>query len=189
MYCDSYFPTEVYYNMEKRKILLLDLDKTIRYSKTDPEGFIDGPDDIAIYDDVYDILEKYLDDGYEIVGVTNQGGVAFGIKTIEQVHNENERTTLLLNDRLGREVFCLIYSSLTHHDGHIDCFSFRSLLRKPYYGLLVKLEIDMHEYNIICDWDNSLMVGDMQSDKEMAEAANIPFKWAHEFFNRENKAT
>lgn len=162
-----------------RPILCLDLDGTIRFSLSGKQ-FIDGPDDIGIYPDIKGKLQEYVDSEYLLIGITNQGGVAYGYKTADQATQENLRTHSLLEGQL-----MTIFNCNTHPGGSITPYNYRSLMRKPYYGLLVRAEIVLYEeLNIIPDWDNSIFVGDRQEDADCATAAGIKFIHADEFFGR-----
>lgn len=63
--------------------LCLDFDGTIRFSKR--AEFINSPADICLFPGVEPVLWEYRGKGYLILGITNQGGVAFGFKTISQI--------------------------------------------------------------------------------------------------------
>lgn len=162
-----------------RPALCLDLDDTIRYARNG--GFINKPDDIALFDDVEEKLWEYRDKGYLILGVSNQGGIAYGIKTMEQDLAEIEATMRLFK----KSPFDMVRSCPFHPQGRIFPFNTRSLMRKPDIGMLVALEAAMLvEANTMIDWENSLFVGDRTEDKECARNARIAFQWAWDFFGR-----
>jgi len=161
-----------------RPALCLDLDGTIRYSINGE--FINTPDDIALFDDVEEKIWTYRDAGYLIFGITNQGGVAYGFKVPADVDAEIEKTCELFN----KNPFHIIKSCLHHPNGKSEPFNHRSLLRKPYLGMLVVCEIESWDAGYIVDWDNSVFVGDREEDKQCAQNADIAFYWAKDFFNR-----
>jgi len=163
-----------------KKALFLDLDGTIRYSKNGE--FINSPNDIAIFDDVADKLKQY--DDHLLLGVTNQGGVAYGYKTCEGVEEEVDVTFHLLRDQ-GVELDHVVYAPF-HPDADHEVFGVRSFSRKPDIGMLVlACNWVMQSKGVIVDLDHSLMVGDRPEDQECARRAGVDFMWAHEFFNRE----
>lgn len=162
-----------------RRALLLDLDGTIRYSQSGK--YINNPNEIRLFPDVEKKLWEYRDDGYLIIGITNQGGVAFGIKSSYAVREENERT----RDLFRADPFNDIHVCYSHENGKVTGFNHRSLLRKPSYGLLAITEYLWRQVYVEIDWDNSIFVGDMDSDRECAESAGIEFQWAWQFFGRE----
>lgn len=162
-------------------VLVCDLDGTIRYNEDNPEDFIDGPDSVAVFDGVEEKLWEYHREGYVVVGLTNQGGVAYDFKTPEQV----DREVKAMLHEFDRSPFMYIRSCMSHPDGDISPYDRRSLLRKPYIGMLGVLEDDLREAGYLANWDDSLVVGDMDSDRKLAAKADVDFEWAHKFFDRE----
>lgn len=161
--------------------LCLDLDGTIRFNAKDPSGFINGPDDVAVFDDVEPVVREWKSKGYLICGVTNQGGVAYGHKTIEDVHKENIATLSHFEDNL----FDAVLNAPSMKGGSVKRYSYRSFLRKPEIGMLALLEAKCAENDIVVDWDNSVMVGNSSGDQDFARRARIEFRWAKDFFGRE----
>jgi D-glycero-D-manno-heptose 1,7-bisphosphate phosphatase len=161
-----------------RPALCLDLDGTVRYSKSGE--FINEIDDIALYDGVEEVLWRKRDDKYLILGVTNQGGVAYGHKTPTDVERELARTAELFN----RNPFHVIEACYHHKKGQIEPYNTRSLLRKPDIGMLVLCEVECFKEGYMIDWAGSLFVGDRPEDQECARNAGIAFRWAWDFFGR-----
>lgn len=159
--------------------LCLDLDGTVRYSKGG--GFIDGPSDIALFDDVEEKIWRYRKEGYLIFGITNQGGVAHGYKTPTDNDAELDVTTALFE----KNPFHIIKACFHHENGTVPPYNHRSLLRKPDIGMLVLCEVEACRMGVIVDWGNSLFVGDMSADEQCAKRAGISFQWAWDFFGRE----
>lgn len=168
--------------IEVKPALCLDLDKTIRYS-LNGTPFIKNVDDIALYPDVESALHEWKNEGYLIFGITNQGGVAFGYKTVEQDKAEINQTVNLFEVN----PFDTIFSSYHHPRGDIAPYNIRSLIRKPDIGMLVLCELHAASNNYVIDWNNSLFVGDRNEDKECAKNAGIRFIWAKDFFGREDE--
>lgn len=161
-----------------RPALCLDLDGTVRYSKSGE--FINRPEDVALFDDVEEKLWQYRNEGYLIFGITNQGGVAYGFKSPQNNDAEIEATCNLFK----RNPFHVIKSCLHHPKGTQEPYNHRSLLRKPDIGMLVLCEVDAWEEDYIVNWDKSLFVGDRPEDEECARRAGIEFVWAWDFFGR-----
>ena len=159
--------------------LCLDLDGTVRYSKNGE--FINSPDDIALFDGVEEQIWEYRDKGYLILGITNQGGVAFGFKSVSGYDAEIEVMTSLFS---RGNPFNIITACFHHEDGTVEPFCHGSLLRKPNSGMLALCEVEAYERGIIVDWDNSIFVGDRPEDEQCAANAGVSFLWANEFFNR-----
>jgi len=161
--------------------LCLDLDGTVRYSSNPKSKFIETPWDVELYYGVEEVIWKWRDDGYHIIGVTNQGGVAWGIKRVL----DHAKINKAMLDLFERNPFHMIKVSFNDPKGRIEPYCHRSLLRKPDYGMLAICEVEALSSGIVIDWDNSLFVGDRPEDKECADKAGIRFKWEWDFFDRE----
>ncbi len=164
--------------MEIKPALCVDLDGTIRYSKTGE--FIDKPSDVAVYDDVEDKLWEYRNKGYLIFGISNQGGVAFGFRT-------RELDLAILAETINKfddNPFYVVKTCYHHPEGDVEPYCHRSMFRKPYTGMLAFCEITAWSNGVIVDWDNSMFVGDKPEDRECAKKADIDFVPANEFFER-----
>lgn len=170
--------------MQVKPALLLDIDGTIRHSRLG-KRFIEDAGDIALFPDVEDKLWGFRNRGYLILGVSNQGGVAFMIKPQSIIMQEMDATVALFK----RNPFHSIKMCLHHPNGKHPALGHRSLMRKPDIGMLVMHEYECFGSGWIIDWSTSLMVGDRDEDRVCAERASIEFKWAWEFFGREQPDT
>lgn len=155
-------------------LLLLDLDGTIRRSKSGAK-FINDPHDQELIPGAAEAMTAYAEAGFTLVGVTNQGGVAHGFKTELSMIAEQEKTLelspklayiLACPDMEGRDCWCIYRHESHHHEGHD--------FRKPGIGMV-------HLAEEISRAEATLMVGDMESDRDCAKAANIGFAWAEEW--------
>lgn len=170
--------------MQVKPALCLDLDGTIRYSKSG--DFIKALEDIALFDDVEVKLWEYRDNNYLIFGISNQGGVAYGIKPPQQDIDEIDVTLALF----ANNPFHIVKTCWHHEKGRMFPFNHRSLLRKPDIGMLVLCEFEAYNAGFVVDWNNSLFVGDRPEDQTCAARAGIAFQWAWQFFGRlESKAS
>jgi len=161
--------------------VILDLDGTVRRSKS-KQVFISGLDDIEIIKDVVMIAETYKRQGFLILGATNQGGIAHGFKTYTDVLLEIEETKDLINVELNTSLFDEIFFSPSDEKGKVFPYNYRSLLRKPNYGMLVEMEtFYFQKRKIVIDWNNSFFVGDREEDKLCAANADIKFYHVNEF--------
>jgi D-glycero-D-manno-heptose 1,7-bisphosphate phosphatase len=158
--------------MAVRRALFLDLDGTVRRSKTGT--FIKDADDLEIIPEAKEAIQHYKNHNYLIIGISNQGGVAFGHKTADQVQEESRKT-------LQELPFDTIIHCYFMEGGTVEPFDRRSLLRKPNYGMIVLAEAQYSNDGVFIDLDNSLFVGDREEDRECAESAKIKFMWADEF--------
>lgn len=153
---------------------IADLDGTIRRSSSGE--FINSPEDIALYDGVIEGLWRYRLDGFLIFGVTNQGGVAYGHKTPDDHQAEMRRMEQLAAQQCARGwPFHQVKACFYMEGGSVEEFAFRSLCRKPYYGQLAVLEDEARANGYIIDWEQSIMVGDRDEDRQCAEAAGVEF--------------
>ena len=167
--------------MELKPALCLDLDGTIQHSNSGAK-FITGPADVALYPDVEAKLWEYRNEGYLIAGITNQGGVAYGFKTAQGFQDELDA----LMTQFDSNPFHCVCRCYSHENGTVEPYNHRSLLRKPGIGMLAVIEAEAVIRGYTIDWDNSILVGDMEDDRQCAENAGIAFQWAWNFFNRLN---
>lgn len=158
--------------------LCLDFDGTIRYSLSG--DFIQKIEDIALFDGVEERLWEYRQKGYLLFGITNQAGVAYGYRTLQQVQAEIEATLGLFKNN----PFHFVQMSVLHPQGNLSPFNHSTLLRKPEIGMLAVCEAEMFKQGMIVDWEKSLFVGDRPEDQECAQRASIQFAWADQFFGR-----
>ncbi len=166
--------------LKVKPALCLDLDGTVRRSKAG-HRFIKGPEDIELIPGVEEAIIKYYENGYFIAGITNQGGVAHGFKTIEQIKEEFRITLALFKN----QVFSIIAYCPNEEKGNVSSYNYRSLLRKPQIGMLVEIELGAYNmYETIVDWNKSLMVGDRTEDLECAKNAGIEFIHIQEFLEK-----
>ena len=167
------------------KILFLDLDGTVRKSKSGAT-FINDPYDQELIDGVEDAIARYHD--YKIIGVTNQGGVIAGYKSLENCFEE-QRQTLKLLPQMSLLLFCTDNGDtmfrlsqralemhgmpiMTNRSNHFGNF------RKPNSGMIVfGMKYSREKLEEI------LMVGDRIEDQQAAANANIPFMWAEDWRN------
>ena len=145
------------------KALFLDLDDTVRTSKTGKPP--NEPSDQVLMPNRKKIIHDYKKKGYKIIAVTNQGGIGLGYLTKEQC----QACLYDINEKLDMAFDLMLFAPHKPDDEHYDT--------KPNPGMLLKAR---HKYNI--NMKDSIMVGDRDSDKLAAERAGVPFKWAKDFF-------
>lgn len=78
-------------SLYRNKALILDYDGTLRVTKSGKSYPID-PDDILILPKRKDLLKKYQQYGYYLLGVSNQSGIESGKLTLDQAINCFEKT-------------------------------------------------------------------------------------------------
>jgi D-glycero-D-manno-heptose 1,7-bisphosphate phosphatase len=173
------------------KILFLDLDGTVRKTKSGAT-FINDPYDQELIPGVEEAIARYHD--YKIIGVTNQGGVKAGFKSLENCFEE-QRQTLKLLPQMNLLLFCtddgntmfrFSQQGLKMHGIAIPCNAKKyGNFRKPNPGMIVfgMIVFGMKYSYSRENPEEVLMVGDRAEDQECAKNANIPFMWAEEWRN------
>lgn len=160
-------------------ILFLDLDDTVRKGPKSLGRFVNGPEDVELFDGMVDLIKSYKARGWRVVAISNQGGIALGLVSDHMVTRAMEET-----NRLCARLFDRMYWCTHHPDAKGDEFASTEeksicLCRKPRIGFIVAAMASMAEqYGETYRPYNSLFVGDMMKDKECADNANIPFMWA-----------
>lgn len=161
-------------------VVFVDMDGTIRTSAAGQQ-FINDAADVLVYPGVEDVLWAWKQNGYLIVGISNQGGVAFGHKTMADCDAIMKATLA----QFRHNPFVRIFEAYNHPDGTVEPYRHRSLLRKPEYGLIALFEAEAFANRFVVDYEQSVVVGDRPEDVELAQRAGIPFIWAAKFFGRE----
>ena len=148
--------------------LCLDLDGTVRHSRKG--RFITDPDDVVLYPGVPERLAHYPREASWLrFAVSNQGGVAYGYKDAEQVVAEAEATAALFDEN----PFDVMVFALAMPYGKVEKLNFDSLFRKPGYGMLALCEAVAYQHGYIVSWEHSVMVGDRDEDRVMAENVGV----------------
>lgn len=164
------------------KLLLLDLDGTLREPKSGAK-FINNPLDQKPIDKAFDMCTNYQELGWFLIGVSNQGGVAAGHKSLESAIAESQET-LRLFPQLLFIYFCPDYEGLHCYKVTREEVSpifqesaneFGSF-RKPGAGMpIMAIRYYLPE--------EILMVGDRPEDEQAARNARIHFNWAEDWRN------
>src|SRR3989344_3158069 len=142
---------------EKSKAVFLDRDGTINENLYEVDGKIMSPanlEQLKILPNVKQGILELKKQGFKIISVTNQPGVAFGYllsKKLEEINN-------FLKKELGIDE---IYSCIHHPKDNCEC-------RKPNPALILQAAKD---FNI--DITNSYMVGDSLSDIQTGNNAKV----------------
>jgi D-glycero-D-manno-heptose 1,7-bisphosphate phosphatase len=159
-----------------QNILLTDLDGTMREPKSG-QKFINDPYDQQLIAGVELRLERYKD--WEIIGITNQGGVAAGHKDLQEAILE-QQITLSLIPQMKHIYMCPTFDGLEcwkvgrdfqQQICQYNCDEFGSF-RKPGPGM-INLALRQYENPTRCFY-----IGDRQEDYDAAIAAHIEFMWA-----------
>ncbi len=113
-----------------------------------------------------DVLKTFKDDGYLLLGASNQSGIARGSVTREAVVGVFEET----NNRLGLKID---YNFCPHPSNPVMCYC-----RKPQCGMGA-LFIEKYKLNP----SNCIMVGDMTTDESFARRCGFDYVDQKDFFD------
>lgn len=155
----------------KNKALFLDIDGTLRITDHLPNKYPTHPDEVQLIHpatQIYNKLESYRNQGFQIIGLSNQSGISKGIVTEEQVDEIFERTRSLIG--YTKEKFPILYCP--HRAAPITCFC-----RKPQSGMAMEC-IMRFKLNP----DECIMVGDRTTDEQMAKRLNIKYYDVNKFW-------
>lgn len=152
--------------------VFFDRDDTLIENATLPsEAFAGGPGDLADpawvrpLPGAVEACQRAVDLGYTVVIVTNQGVVARGGATIEQVEATCRRTL----ETLGPSVRAILACPFHPNANGPARFCHEHAWRKPNPGMLLAAAELFH-----LDLARSWMVGDARRDLDAARAAGVP---------------
>ena len=163
-------------------LLLVDLDGTIRQSLSGQRYFQHSQDQQTILG--ADIALRSYSDDWLIVGITNQGGVAAGYKTIQRCIEE-QQYTLELFPQLKEIYFCPDFDGkkcfrVTRHNAYNHSKTKGpGHYRKPGAGML-HLAMARHKHIP----QNTWYVGDRSEDEAAARRAGVQFQWAEDWIEQ-----
>ena len=106
-------------------------------------------------------LKKIIDDGYEIIILTNQNLISDGIITEEQFKKYNDKLIQILSQN-GISILKTYYCP-HNDDDNCNC-------KKPKTGMI---DVALEDFNI--DIKNSFYIGDSYSDYKLAKKFNLKF--------------
>lgn len=129
-------------------------------------GYTYKKEDFNFYDGVKEALSFFRRQGYALVLVTNQSGIARGMYTEDDFWELSEYMQDCLMDDFA--AFDAIYfcphlkgSKIKEYDVDCDC-------RKPKPGMFLQAQLDLN-----LDLEQSIMIGDHASDLIAAKSAGI----------------
>jgi D-glycero-D-manno-heptose 1,7-bisphosphate phosphatase len=155
-----------------RPAVFLDRDDTLIANReltaqTDHPGDLCDPALVRLLPGVTEGLRLLRDAGLALVIVSNQGCIARGVCTVEQVEACNARLRDLVRVEAGVE-FDGIYYCPHHPRGTVPPFNTEHHWRKPAPGMFLAAAADL-----ALDLSRSRLIGDAQRDAEAAIAAGI----------------
>lgn len=146
----------------KRKAAFLDRDGVINFDK----GYLYRVEDFEYLPGAISGMIKLQNQGFEIVIVTNQSGIARGLYTEEQFKSLTQYIELDLSER-GIKVLETYYCP-HHPNGKLKQFAFDCSCRKPKPGMILNAA---KRHGI--DLNNSILIGDKERDLAAGVAAGI----------------
>lgn len=157
-------------------VLYLDLDDTVRKGQTTLGRFVNKASDVEVFPEVPMILKEYKRHGWRIVGISNQGGIALGLLSMEECGRAMLETQKQCKGAFDKILFC------THHPDATDPEYAVCWCRKPRIGLILEachaLSAQFNEYY---PPHLALFVGDRPEDEQCASNAGIKFVEASEW--------
>lgn len=142
---------------EMNKAIFLDRDGVINH---DPGDYTKNVNEFVLLPNVLEALKALNDDGFLLILVTNQGGIAKGLYHHEDVKCIHD-TFIRECEEYGVQIADIFYSP--HHPDFGQ-----SLSRKP-GGLMIERACAKHQIDRTSSW----MVGDKKRDVEAANAAGV----------------
>ena len=145
--------------MHKQKALFIDRDGTI--NNDEGRYYIYKVSDFVLNQGVIEKIKEYQQQGYLIIIISNQGGIAKGIYThadVQNVHNYMRKLFAKQGVTIDEIYYC------PHHSGIGKC-----MCRKPEPLMIQKA---IARFNI--DPTQSLYVGDSERDIVAANRAGVP---------------
>jgi len=144
-----------------KKALFLDRDGVINKEK----NYLYKIEDFEFIPGVFETTKYFQDQGYLLIIVTNQAGIARGKYTEDDFNKLTQWMLTKFEDngvKIDKVYFCPHHPDFT---GECEC-------RKPKTGMLYQAK---EEFNI--DLKNSILVGDKNTDIEAGISAGIGFNF------------
>lgn len=141
-----------------QKALFLDRDGVINVDR----GYVYRRQQFEFINGIFDLCRKYGSEGYIIIVITNQAGIARGFYTESDFR---KLTDWMLDQFKKEEISITKVYHCPHHpdvDGPCDC-------RKPEPGMILQAVKDFD-----LDIKECILIGDKETDLEAGRRAGIP---------------
>ena len=148
--------------MQKRKAAFLDRDGVINVDS----GYVGRWEDFKFAPNAISLLRSLADEGYLLVVVTNQSGIARGMFTQVEYEALTARYVAALAEE-GIDI-AAVYHCPHHPDGRVAEYSRSCDCRKPKPGMILQA---IRDHDI--DPARSILIGDSERDLEAGRAAGI----------------
>ncbi len=139
------------------KAVFLDRDGVINIEK----NYVYKIEDFEFIDGIFDLCKKYQQEGYLLIVITNQAGIARGYYTEEQFRVLTDWMVKKFEEQgisIAKVYFCPHHPDFT---GECEC-------RKPNPGMILQAA---KEFKL--DLSKSILIGDKMSDIEAGERAGV----------------
>lgn len=146
--------------MNRDKAVFLDKDGTL----IEDIAFNVDPGKIKLYPDIPGALKLLSDNGFKLVLVSNQAGVAYGYFKERELQAVSAAIQLMLQKH--KVAFDGFYYCPHHPEGKVSDYAIDCTCRKPKPGMLLKAA---EELNI--DLSASWMIGDILNDMDAGNRA------------------
>jgi len=153
-------------NQNKNRALFMDRDGTINIDN----GYTYKSEDLKFIDGIPELIKRYNAEGYKIIVITNQAGIAKGYYTINDMHKFHDYMDRQL-EKYGAYIDAYYYCP--HHpdiNGECNC-------RKPNTGMI---DDAIEDFNI--DITKSVLFGDKLTDLEAGEKCELKSFYIDEIF-------
>lgn len=149
---------------KETRVLYLDIDGTVRWGKDELGRFVNGPEDVRVFEEVPHLLVQYIARGWKIIGISNQAGIGLGY-----MDHATCVSAMIETDKQTGNAFEEIFFCAHKPDEGCAC-------RKPKTALLYKAAIFLSDrYTQDFPFDKAVFVGDRPEDFECASNAGIQF--------------
>jgi len=139
----------------KSKALFLDRDGIINID----HGYVSKIEDFEFTEGIFDFLDLFIEKGYKLFIVTNQSGIGRGYYSQQDF---DTLTEWMLRELKKKDIHIESVQHCNHApEKHCAC-------RKPATGMVDEI---LKQYTI--DFENSWMIGDKQSDIDLAHNSTI----------------
>ena len=149
------------------KALFLDRDGTIH----EDVGHLSDPSKLSFLPGVIEAIRRFKQQGYLVIVVTNQAGIAKGLYQPEDVENLHRHINMLLEPQgAGIDAF---YYCPHHPEASVEKYRQQCLCRKPAPGLIETAVRDFAAKGIKISLKDSFMAGDSESDVMAGRLAGV----------------
>ncbi|HNW57395.1 MAG TPA: HAD family hydrolase [Bacteroidales bacterium] len=153
-----------------KKALFLDRDGVINVEK----NWVYRIEDFEFTEGIFDLCKKYSENGYLIIVITNQAGIAKGFYT----ESDFLKLTEWMNNQFLKKGILI---TKVYYCPHHPDFTGKCTCRKPEPGMILQAT---KEFSL--DISECVLIGDKESDLEAGRNAGIPEFNLH-FYNQSNE--